>query len=83
MEITYLKDRVKSHRHNLHNLAELSHIEFKTAKYIRDYLEKLGVEYEIYLETATVGVIKGKNPQKTIAFRADIDALPSPKGAEH
>lgn len=83
MEITYLGDKVKSHRRSLHNLAELSHKEFNTAKYIRSYLEKLGVEYEIYLQTATVGIIKGKNPQKTIAFRSDIDALPSPKGAEH
>lgn len=81
--ITYLEDKVKNHRHNLHNLAELSHVEFNTAKYIRSYLKGLGVEYEIYLKTATVGVIKGKNPEKTIAFRADIDALPSPKGAEH
>ena len=83
MKIKYLEDRVKSHRHNLNNLAELSHVEFNTAKYIRNYLEKLGVKYEIYLDTATVGIIKGKNPQKTIAFRSDIDALPSPKGAEH
>lgn len=83
MGITYLEEKVKNHRHNLHNLAELSHLEFNTAKYIRSYLEKLGVEYEIYLDTATVGIINGKNPQKTIAFRSDIDALPSPKGAEH
>ncbi len=83
MRISYLDGKVKNHRHNLHNLAELSHVEFNTAKYIRDYLEKLGVEYEVYLETATVGIIKGKNPKKTIAFRADIDALPSPEGAKH
>ena len=83
MKIKCLEDRVKSHRHNLNNLAELSNMEFNTAKYIRNNLEKIGVEYEIYLDTATVGIIKGKNPQKTIAFRSDIDALPSPKGAKH
>ena len=83
MGITHLEEIMKNHRHNLHSLAELSHVEFKTAKYIRDYLDKLGVEYETLLETATVGIIKGKNPKKTIAFRSDIDALPSPKGAEH
>ena len=83
MGITHLEEKMKNHRHNLHSLAELSHVEFKTAKYIRDYLDKLGVEYETLLETATVGIIKGKNPKKTIAFRSDIDALPSPKGAEH
>ena len=69
MGITHLEEKMKNHRHNLHDLAELSHVEFKTAKYIRDYLDKLGVEYETLLETATVGIIKGKNPKKTIAFR--------------
>lgn len=83
MNISYLDEKVRCHRQNLHQLAELSHKEFNTAKYIRDYLDKLGVEYEVYLETATVGIINGQNPKKTIAFRADIDALPSKNGAEH
>lgn len=83
MNISYLDEKLRGHRQNLHQLAELSHNEFNTAKYIRDYLDKLGVEYEVYLETATVGIIKGQNPKKTIAFRADIDALPSKNGAEH
>ena len=83
MEILNLDKVIRNHRHNLHELAELSHVEFKTAKYIRDYLDKLGVKYEVFLETATVGIIKGNNPKKTIAFRSDIDALPSEKGAKH
>ena len=82
-DISYIDKIVKQHRANLHKIAELSHVEFKTAKYIRDYLEKLGIEYETLLETATVGIIKGKNPKKTIAFRADIDALPTEDGAQH
>ena len=76
-DISYIDKIVKQHRSNLHKIAELSHVEFKTAKYIRDYLDKLNIEYETPLETATVGIIKGKNPKKTIAFRADIDALPT------
>lgn len=83
METRQIDEKIRCHRHSLHELAELSHVEFNTANYIRDYLDKLGVEYEIYLETATVGVIKGKNPKKTIAFRADIDALPSDDGPQH
>lgn len=83
MNITCFEDIVKEHRYNLHNLAEISHREFNTARYIRDYLDKLGVDYEIYLDTATVGIINGKNPKKTIAFRADIDALPSDDGPQH
>lgn len=82
-DISYIDQIVKNHRTNLHKIAEISHLEFKTAKYIRDYLDKLEIEYEVLLETATVGIIKGKNPKKTIAFRADIDALPTENGAEH
>ena len=82
-DISYIDKIVKQHRSNLHKIAELSHVEFKTAKYIRDYLDKLNIEYETPLETATVGIIKGKNPKKTIAFRADIDALPTEDGAQH
>ena len=81
-DISYIDKIVKQHRTNLHKIAELSHVEFKTAKYIRDYLDKLNIEYETPLETATVGIIKGKNPKKTIAFRADIDALPTEDGAQ-
>ena len=83
MNLSYLDEILRNHRHNLHKLAELSHEEFNTANYIREYLDKLGVEYEIYLKTATVGIIKGNNPSKTIAFRADIDALPSEDGPKH
>lgn len=83
MKTKYLDEKLKYHRHNLHNLAEPSHFEFKTAEYIRNYLNTLGVEYDIYINTATVGIIKGKKPTKTIAFRSDMDALPSPKGYEH
>ena len=83
MQLIDLDKVIRNHRYNLHQLAELSHIEFKTAQYIREYLYKLGVEYEILLKTATVGIIRGKNPKKTIAFRSDIDALPTPTGAQH
>ena len=45
-DISYIDKIVKQHRTNLHKIAELSHVEFKTAKYIRDYLDKLNIEYE-------------------------------------
>ena len=42
-DISYIDKIVKQHRNNLHNIAELSHVEFKTAKYIRDYLDRKSV----------------------------------------
>lgn len=83
MKISDLEEKIYKHREILHKIAEVGREEFKTSKYIRDYLDKLGIEYKTYLETATVGVIKGKNMSKTIAFRADIDGLKTVNGVEH
>ncbi|WP_099188863.1 amidohydrolase [Tepidibacter mesophilus] len=74
-DVRVLKDIVYNHRNKLNNLAELGMKEYKTSKYIKTYLDVLGVEYEEYLETAVVGIIKGKKSKKNIAFRADMDAL--------
>ncbi|MEG1871053.1 MAG: amidohydrolase [Peptostreptococcaceae bacterium] len=82
-EIKYLFNQLKEHRHKLHEIGEIGRKEFRTSKYIRNYLDKLGVEYRVYLETGIVGIIKGNNPVKTIAFRSDIDALSTDNGVEH
>ncbi|MDR0880299.1 MAG: amidohydrolase [Clostridioides sp.] len=78
-----LEGQLYKHRQCLHAIPELGKKEFETAKYIRDYLESLGVEYEAVADTGTVGIIKGKKPKKTIAFRSDIDALFSIEGPKH
>lgn len=82
-EPVYLIDQLKNNRSILHQIPEIGRKEFKTAKYIRDFLDKLDVEYKTYLETATVGIIKGKNPSKTIAFRSDIDGLTTDHDVKH
>ena len=64
-------------------MAELGRKEFRTCKYIRDYLNDIKVEYDIYLETGTVGILRGNNPKKNIAFRADIDGLKTSDGVKH
>ena len=64
-------------RHHLHAHPELSYKEFETSKFIQQKLSALNIPFEIKAETGVVGLIKGKNPEtRTIALRADIDALP-------
>ena len=64
-------------RHHLHANPELSYQEFETSKFIQKKLNELGIPFEIKATTGVVGLIKGKNPgKKTIALRADMDALP-------
>lgn len=72
------KNEVIAFRRHLHQNPELSFEEYKTSKYVCDKLEEFGIEYEKgIVNTGVVGLIKGNNPEnKTIALRADLDALP-------
>src|SRR5689334_11309294 len=64
-------------RHHLHANPELSYEEYETSKFVQQQLQKFGVSYEVKAVTGVVGIIKGSNPRKrTIALRADMDALP-------
>ncbi|MDQ7112566.1 M20 metallopeptidase family protein [Staphylococcus simulans] len=66
---------VTQHRRHLHQNPELSLEEYETTNHIIAFLESIGVPYERPLETGVVAHLKG-NGNHTIAFRADIDALP-------
>lgn len=83
MEIEQLREKIYEHRKSLNCIAEVGRKEFKTSKYIRNYLDKIKIEYQTYLDTAVVGKIKGKVGTKTIGFRADIDGLVTDEGVKH
>jgi amidohydrolase len=64
-------------RRSLHRHPEVSFEEVKTSQFIYDTLESFGdIELERPTRTSVVGRIIGKKPGKTLAIRADIDALP-------
>lgn len=64
-------------RRYLHRHPEVSFKEFETTKFIKSELDKLGIPYESPLETGCVGIFKGgKESDRVVALRADIDALP-------
>lgn len=74
---SYFNDTQANRRH-LHANPELSYQEFNTAKYVSAQLASYGINP--IGEIATTGLvahIEGKNPfKRTIALRADLDALP-------
>ena len=74
---SYKEEVIKIRRH-LHQHPELSFQEFNTSKFVCDKLDEYGIEYKNgFVKTGVVGLIKGNNPSsKTIALRADLDALP-------
>jgi amidohydrolase len=73
----YLVDITGIRRH-LHANPELSTREFETAAFVASKLAEMGIAFqEGVAETGIVALIEGKNPShKTIALRADMDALP-------
>lgn len=65
-------------RRHLHAHPELSFEEYETSGYIALQLKALGIPFtKGIVKTGIVALIEGKNPsKKTIALRADTDALP-------
>ena len=64
-------------RRDLHQIPELGLSLPKTTEYIKDRLEEIGIEYYTLVDgNAIVGIVKGGQEGKTIALRADMDALP-------
>ena len=65
-------------RRHLHQHPELSFQEEKTADYISQLLTNWGIKHQTGIAGFGItGVIEGKTPEKkTVALRADMDALP-------
>ncbi len=62
--------------YRIHKNPELGGTEYKTQALILEELNKLGIEAEPIADTGVLGIIRGAKPGKTVAFRADMDALP-------
>lgn len=64
-------------RRYLHANPELSYQEFNTVKHVAQQLRSFGIEPSEVATTGLLAEVKGRNPSKrTIALRADMDALP-------
>lgn len=74
---TKVENKVIEWRRDIHQNPELSNREFKTAAKIAAHLTSLGIEVQTGVaHTGVVGILKGNGEGKTVALRADIDALP-------
>lgn len=69
-------DEIKKIRRELHRFPEMGNSEHKTTGIIMSCLDRWGVAYERLLETGVVATVEGEKEGRTIALRADIDALP-------
>jgi amidohydrolase len=73
-----LKDEVTSLRRHFHRHPELSYVEFGTASFIEEYLEKHRIPFRRGIAgTGIIGRIDGeKKGGRVVAIRAEMDALP-------
>lgn len=68
--------QIEFYKH-LHMNPELSFEEYKTSAFIKEKLTEYGIPMmEGITGTSVVGILEGSKPGPTVAFRADIDALP-------
>ncbi|MCK4785764.1 MAG: M20/M25/M40 family metallo-hydrolase, partial [Desulfobacteraceae bacterium] len=76
-EILSLKDEMIQIRRDFHQYPELGMEEKRTSENIAKRLGKLSLEMNTSIgRTGVVGLLKGRNPGKTVLLRADMDALP-------
>lgn len=75
--IDTLQSRLVNIRRQIHQHPELGNQEFKTSALVKSVLRAEGIAVKTIAGTGVIGLIQGKKGKgKTIALRADMDALP-------
>jgi len=76
-EVDKRLDSLVAMRRDFHRHPELSFQERRTSEIIAERLHAAGLEVRTGIaRTGVVGVLRGERPGRTVAWRADIDALP-------
>ena len=78
-----LEQKLIGWRRDIHQHPELGDQEQRTSKLVASHLKKLGLEVRTGVaRTGVVGILRGGKPGRTVALRADMDALPvtEPRG---
>ena len=70
-------------RRDFHRHPELGFEERRTSQVVRDFLEATGIEVRTCGKTGLRGLLRGGTPGRTVALRADMDALPLAELNEH
>lgn len=72
-----IETRLIAWRRDIHQHPELGDQEIRTSRLVEEHLRRLGLEVKIGVaRTGVVGILKGTRPGRTVALRADMDALP-------
>jgi amidohydrolase len=72
-----VQEKVIGWRRDIHEHPELGDQETRTSRLVTEHLRRLGLEVRTGVaRTGVIGVLKGGKPGRTVALRADMDALP-------
>jgi amidohydrolase len=72
-----MRDWLVEVRRAIHSHPELGFEEVETSRLVSEWLERFGLEVKKGVaKTGVVGLLRGGAPGKTVAIRADMDALP-------
>ncbi len=82
-EVESLTPTLVEWRRDFHRHPELAFEERRTSATIRAFLESLGIEVHPCGGTGLRGVLRGGLPGRTVALRADMDALPVEETTDH
>jgi amidohydrolase len=75
--IAEMRDWLVEVRRGIHSHPELGFEEVETSRLVSEWLERFGLEVRKGVaKTGVVGLLRGGAPGKTVAIRADMDALP-------
>ena len=74
--LSSMKDFLIDLRRDLHMHPELGFEEFRTSEKISSILKSLNIKHTKIASTGIIADIEGEDTNFTVAFRADIDALP-------
>jgi amidohydrolase len=82
-EIDAIAGSLVEWRRDFHRHPETAFQEHRTSGVVRAFLEATGIEVRACGETGLRGVLRGGRPGRTVALRADMDALPVAEIADH
>ncbi|WP_173918257.1 M20 family metallopeptidase [Halobacillus sp. Marseille-Q1614] len=75
--ISTIENEIINIRRTLHENPELSNEEYQTSSLVKEKLTEFGIEWQDgFANTGVLGIIHGEQSGKTVALRADMDALP-------
>jgi len=82
-EIESMAGTLVEWRRDFHRHPELGFDERRTSGVVRAFLEATGIDVRSCGRTGLRGVLRGGRPGRTVALRADMDALPVAEIADH